>query len=75
MSLQTISNFNIHKKSVDLSEDCVIHLLQILEISLDLTQIPINCLHLVPHVVLNRNTSHWIERGKNLLPEDLEKLN
>ena len=49
-------DFYIHKKSVDLSEDRVVHFLQIFKISLHLAQVSVYRGHLVPHLVL------WKER-------------
>ena len=45
-------NFYIHKQSVDLSEDRVVHFLEVFKISLYLAQVSVYRGHLVPHVVL-----------------------
>ena len=47
-------DFHINKKSVDLSEDGVIHLLQIFQVTPDLVQATVNFHHLVTHVHLVR---------------------
>ena len=45
-------NFHIDKKSVDLPENGVVHLLEIFEVTFHLVQISVNVDHLVPHVHL-----------------------
>ena len=67
-------HFYVHKKSVDLSEDRVVHFLQVFQISLHLAQVSIYRGHLVPHLVLWQNLENFQKCLKYFLTRRFRKV-